>query len=76
MAYLTYIRCKKCGKNSQVAVNSRMLTPDLCYECTEKEEGKKRREYFFGLDGLTIEERLRKIEEWIYDYRPYREPRF
>lgn len=76
MAYLRYIKCKGCGNERQVAVNSGMPTPDLCNECQKKNNDIKRRTYFHGLDGLTIEERLRKIEEWIYDYEPYREPRF
>lgn len=76
MAYLIWIICKKCGKESQVAVNSGMPAPSLCDECQQKDINKKRREYFHGLDGLTIEERLRRIEEWIYDYKPYKEPRY
>ena len=76
MAHFTQGKCNKCGNKFQTMVNSGMSAPDLCDECQKEKEDIQRREYFHGLDGLTIEERLRRIEEWIYDYKPYKKPRF
>ena len=78
MAYLVYGKCKKCGEEFRTMINSsgESSNPSLCDNCKREESDIKRREYFYGLDGLTIEERLRRVEEWIYNYKPYKEPRF
>ena len=75
MAIVTMITCSKCLKHRQVTCASGELI-STCDECRNTEIDRERREHFSGLDGLTIEERLRNIEEWIYNYRPYREPRY
>lgn len=69
MAYIVSYICMKCHKQKSTAVGAGSATPTQCEECTSKENDIKRRLHFSGLDGLTVEERLRKIEEWIYDYR-------
>ena len=46
----------------------------ICGECRDKLIDKERREYFEALDKLSMEERIRKIEEWIHDYEPPRNP--
>lgn len=68
--------CSLCGDDFTAVRGAGQPTPTVCGKCLIKEESKKRRLHFSGLDGLTIEERLRKIEEWIYDYRPPTIPRF
>ena len=70
MAVVVYCVCLKCGKCWRKAVGSGRPAPTICPECDKKEKDQKRREHFHGLDGLSLEERIRKIEEWIYDYRP------
>jgi hypothetical protein len=75
MAFITMITCTKCHKEKQVTCGSGQ-TKTVCNRCAAKEADRKRREHFGSLDGLTIEERLRKLEEWVYNYRPYKEPRF
>ena len=55
--------CLKCHKEKLMNINNK-----YCGECTAKELNRKRREHFGALDALTIEERLRKIEEWQYDH--------
>ncbi len=72
MALIINCICQKCGKNWRGAVGSGALSPKLCDTCWGEENSRKRREHFGALDALTVEERLRKIEDWIYDYRPPR----
>lgn len=40
-----------------------------CTECEWKKESDKKRKYFSELNCLTLEERIRKIEEWIYNHK-------
>lgn len=47
----------------------------ICPACKKVDEAQKREAHFKMLDGLTIEERLRRVEEWIYDYNPPVDPR-
>ena len=65
MAYITNLKCKTCGK-IYCGTKSRFGF-DLCTYCARKEKDRKRRQHYQGLD-----ERLRKVENWIYDYRPPR----
>lgn len=46
----------------------------ICSDCKKKEKEQIEREYFEVLDKLSMEERIRKIEKWIYDYEPPRNP--
>jgi hypothetical protein len=46
------------------------LKPTICGACKAREIDLARIEHFAKLDALPIEERLRRIETWIYDYRP------
>ena len=69
MAYSTTITCTKCLKLKTIIVSSGDFTT-VCGECKAAEEQEKRDKYFAELDKLTLEERVRRIEEWIYDYQP------
>ena len=46
----------------------------ICSGCKKKEKEQKDRGYFEALDKLSMEERIRKIEKWIYDYKPPQNP--
>ena len=70
MAYHTTITCIECGKNKNIIVSSAGEYPTQCRECQDKEAYRQRKEYFAELDKLPPEERVRKIEQWIYEYRP------
>jgi hypothetical protein len=72
MALIVDCACRECGKGWRGAVGSGLAPPTLCDECWGKENNRKRREHFGALDALTMEERIRNIEEWIYEYRPPR----
>jgi hypothetical protein len=69
MAIIQQIFCTVCKTPKQEMVGSGQRTPNVCSDCRSREATKKRGEHFATLDQLPIEDRLRRIEEWIYDYR-------
>jgi len=69
MAIITTMFCGVCKETKPTSVGSSQATPMICCSCAKKIADEKRRLHFHGLDGLTIEERLRKVEEWIYNYK-------
>ena len=64
--------CKVCKQDKTEYVEH--FHDHICSECKKELVDNERREYFEALDKLSMEERLRKIEEWIYDYEPPRNP--
>ena len=75
MANLSRIRCRSCGEAADVMHNPSGGKPTICGPCRKKENSQKRENHLSELGDLPIEERLRRIEAWIYDYRPqYVEP--
>lgn len=70
MAFLTEMYCIKCHTKKQVTVGSGQCPSNICPECRNKEESEKRAIYLKGLEALTLEERIKKIEAWTYDYKP------
>ena len=64
VAYLEYWKCSKCNEE----VYSDIPRNRICHICQEKIDEENRRKHFDSLDKLTIEERIRNIEEWIYDH--------
>ena len=69
MAHVVAYMCIKCGKHEHEAIGAGSPTPTTCSECRKKETDQKRILHFQGLNGLSLEERVRRIEEWIYDYK-------
>ena len=64
MAYITACHCNTCGKTKQEDGHT---FRGVCSQCRKEEADKKRREHLAGLKGLTILERLEKIEAELYD---------
>ena len=75
MVCLVRRRCSECKEEYNSTIDD---LENLCLDCKMEIEGSKREKHFRELDKLTLEERVRKIEEWIYDYKPIhvRPPRF
>ncbi len=64
MALIREITCTVCEKTKFQNVRG---FNGVCIECLEKAASKKKRVHLAGLKGLTVEERLEKIEEQLYD---------
>jgi hypothetical protein len=77
MALSSRITCESCGEVATV-MHSPSTYPTICGQCLTKERQTERDKHFTKLDALSIEERLRLVEAWIYDYRPQyvRPPRY
>lgn len=71
MAFLAHGICSKCGKDFTKMIASGGGIPTICSNCEAKETTNRRLQYLKGLEALTVEERLKKIEKWIYDYKSY-----
>ena len=69
MAIDIEIKCSQCNKKKQVWCSVSSI-PDICDDCSAENENKKRKKCFQELDKLSIQKRVRKIEEWIYDFKP------
>lgn len=70
MAVLSRIKCKRCEASATVNHSPADAPPEICGLCQQAEVESKRDQHFAELDALSVEERLRRIEAWIYDYRP------
>ena len=64
--FLTELKCKECKRSYQ----DDPCNGHLCPKCKTKLKALERKKHFEFLDSLPIEARLRKVEEWIYDYKP------
>lgn len=40
----------------------------ICPKCKDEKEVKERTAHMHWLDSLSLEDRVRRIEEWIYDH--------
>jgi len=69
MARVEHITCLECLKKCSISVGSGQVTPSLCGECVRKAHDTVRQAHFKMLDNLTMEERLRRVEKWTYDYK-------
>jgi predicted nucleic acid-binding Zn finger protein len=74
MACLVEIKCETCGKSSQEVMQPYGRYDRKCSSCYSVAVKHKRDYHLAGLKALSIEERLSKIEEWIYDYKPVHVP--
>ncbi len=72
MALLVGGICNKCKKPFKDLIRSDETIPNICPTCKNDEKMKKDKEYFDELDNLTINERIRRLEQWVHDYKPYR----
>lgn len=73
MAIIVNCSCK-CGKKWRSMIGSGQPPLTECQECRDKRLDIVRQAHFEKLDSLSMEERLRKVEEWIYDYKPKGNP--
>jgi len=71
MAVAVQETCIKCANTFTDYRSGGLTTRNItCPDCRRKEDQAKEDMHFATLDSLTIEERIRRIEEWIYHYKP------
>lgn len=70
MAVVSQIKCEACGLESHVSHSPARPKPKVCHSCARKAATKTREDALAELAALPTEERLQRIEAWIYDYRP------
>jgi hypothetical protein len=68
MALCMTYTCKKCLTTGYWIVNHNYH--DVCPQCIATEIEQKRTMHLVALRSLPLEDRISKIEEWIYDYKP------
>ena len=62
MAVSITTRCSGCGETLHTTKSG----PQFCNKCRAEKKGDEKERYLAELDGLTIEERLRRVEKWVY----------
>jgi hypothetical protein len=72
MAILRNFLCDTCFEKISEARGGNDYS-NTCCSCQSDLADKKRRAHLASRKGLTVEERLELIEQWIYDYKPPRD---
>lgn len=67
MAYIATIHCHTCGETKREARRSSDYS-NVCYDCQAKASSKAEREWKAGREGLTLEERIRDLENFMYHH--------
>lgn len=68
MAVVSHITCGQCGVNAHVSHGSGKPPPKLCGLCERKNAEDQKDAALAELAALPTDERLRRIEAWIYDH--------
>lgn len=63
MAFVTDVTCKVCGKTRHEVTDH----SGVCQNCRSEAISKARRVHLAGLKGMTVKERLERIEAQLYD---------
>ena len=69
MAYVQEGICSRCKKSKMIISSARQFNT-ICNDCLAEKAERKRERHFAILDNMTLEERVRRIEQWIYNYKP------
>jgi len=65
MAVMSEYKCLHCGETFYSNMKPLKV---ICNKCIlHNVEIEDKHKHFSGLDALTVEQRLRKIEEWLYE---------
>lgn len=67
MAIVSQIKCTACGREASVCHSASEPAPEICSSCQEKIKNSKKNVYLRELQELSLEQRIAKIEEYIYD---------
>ena len=69
MALLRMVHCHRCGQEVRVWVGAGQSMPSMCPACMDAEAQRKKVQALADSQSLPLEERIARIEEWIYDHR-------
>ena len=72
VALLIKIHCEVCKKEKNVMVAASRARPTVCNACRIAKERQDERLHFLRLDGMTVRQRLREIEAWVYLHKNQR----
>lgn len=67
MAIRSTIQCQTCGEQKEVWHPASEAAPDTCADCKARELEKAKYLYMVELGKLGLEERVQRIESYIYD---------
>lgn len=70
MSLCRTITCSRCGQEREVWFSASNGLPSVCHDCLSDEAAAKKKQALAELAALPIEQRIARIEEWIYDYKP------
>ena len=68
MAIVKSFTCNVCGKYKEEAMPNDVYR-NTCSMCLADKESKEYREFKAGREGLTVNERLRELEDFMYYHR-------
>lgn len=73
MAFCSTRTCTRCGDEYMASqYNDVMQLELICHKCRRADWEQEREKHLDDLAALSIDKRIRKIEEWIYDHEnPY-----
>jgi len=67
MAYNKTITCMQCGHEKNIICGSGSSPSLICHDCLSENAAKEKKTHLDELKALTVEERLAKIEELLYE---------
>jgi len=65
-------KCPQCKQTYTPMFASGSSVSSGCPYCKKEELQTKEEKHFTELDALSMEERVRRVEKWIYNYKPPR----
>jgi hypothetical protein len=75
MSVVSNIKCNTCHKNKQVWHGGGDPPPKTCEECVQAKEAKEKQKALSEVAGLPLLERIKRLEEFMYDHqRKYHAP--
>jgi hypothetical protein len=68
---VTQITCSVCGQKKDVEHSAHEVAPLICGDCIQKSKALMKQRVLDHLKNLSIEKRLERVEEMLYDNPPH-----
>ena len=72
MAFITTVYCHTCHESKREVLDRD--NPHQCGACASAEKSKAEREWKAGREGLSLEERIRELENFMYHHGSHYKP--